>query len=53
MTDFLTTPEGRRIAYRLTHKPPPLPASIPGWQRGAAANGVLRSVRRVRRTRRP
>ena len=25
-----------RIAYRLTHKPPPLPASIPGWQRGAA-----------------
>ncbi|WP_103173561.1 cytochrome b [Paracoccus sp. SY] len=25
-----------RIAYRLTHRPPPLPASIPGWQRGAA-----------------
>ena len=25
-----------RIAYRLTHKPPPLPLSIPAWQRGAA-----------------
>ncbi|WP_306754174.1 cytochrome b [Paracoccus actinidiae] len=25
-----------RIAYRLTHRPPPLPRSVPGWQRGAA-----------------
>lgn len=26
-----------RILYRLTHRPPPLPLSIPGWQRRAAA----------------
>lgn len=25
-----------RILYRLTHRPPPLPLSIPAWQRGAA-----------------
>lgn len=25
-----------RIIYRLTHRAPPLPASMPGWQRGAA-----------------
>lgn len=25
-----------RIAYRLTHRPPPLPVSVPGWQRRAA-----------------
>ena len=25
-----------RIAYRLTHRPPPLPLSIPAWQRRAA-----------------
>lgn len=25
-----------RILYRLTHRPPPLPPSIPAWQRGAA-----------------
>ncbi|WP_295042856.1 cytochrome b/b6 domain-containing protein [uncultured Paracoccus sp.] len=32
-----------RIAYRLTHRPPPLPPSIPGWQRRAAAlsHGLL------------
>jgi cytochrome b561 len=26
-----------RLAWRLTHRPPPLPASVPAWQRGAAA----------------
>ena len=25
-----------RLAWRLTHKPPPLPASLPAWQRTAA-----------------
>lgn len=25
-----------RIAYRLTHSPPPLPLSVPAWQRAAA-----------------
>jgi cytochrome b561 len=25
-----------RIAWRLTHKPPPLPASMPAWERSAA-----------------
>jgi cytochrome b561 len=25
-----------RLAWRLTHKPPPLPASMPAWERGAA-----------------
>ena len=25
-----------RVAWRLTHKPPPLPASIPAWQQRAA-----------------
>ena len=25
-----------RIAWRLAHKPPPLPASLPPWERGAA-----------------
>lgn len=26
-----------RVAWRLTHRPPPLPASLPAWQRRAAA----------------
>lgn len=26
-----------RLAWRLTHKPPPLPASMPAWERRAAA----------------
>jgi cytochrome b561 len=31
-----------RLAWRLTHKPPPLPRSMPGWQRRVAgANHVL------------
>ena len=31
-----------RLAWRLTHKPPPLPASMPSWERRAAhANHVL------------
>lgn len=25
-----------RLAYRLAHPPPPLPASVPAWQRGVA-----------------
>lgn len=25
-----------RVAWRLTHKPPPLPATMPAWQRDAA-----------------
>ena len=32
-----------RVIYRLTHRPPPLPDTIPRWQRRAAAlsHGVL------------
>ena len=32
-----------RLAWRLSHKPPPLPAGIPGWQRMSAAvsHGLL------------
>ncbi len=32
-----------RIAYRLTHRPPPLPAGLPPLQRGVAAatHGLL------------
>jgi cytochrome b561 len=31
-----------RLVWRLTHKPPPLPASMPAWERNAArANHVL------------
>ncbi len=26
-----------RLAYRLTHRPPPLPETVPAWQRRAAA----------------
>ncbi len=25
-----------RVAWRLAHRPPPLPATVPGWQRGLA-----------------
>ena len=25
-----------RLAWRLTHRPPPLPATVPGWERAAA-----------------
>lgn len=25
-----------RIGWRLTHRPPPLPAAMPGWEKGAA-----------------
>jgi cytochrome b561 len=28
-----------RLAWRATHRPPPLPASVPGWQRFAAHAG--------------
>jgi len=28
-----------RIAWRLTHRPPPLPAGIPGWERMLAGAG--------------
>ena len=28
-----------RVAWRVTHRPPPLPASTPAWQRKAAAAG--------------
>ena len=32
-----------RVSWRLTHTPPPLPASVVGWQRGASAitHGLL------------
>ena len=32
-----------RLAWRLTHKPPPLPASVPAWQKRAAraSHGLL------------
>jgi cytochrome b561 len=34
---------GVRVAWRLSHRPPPLPASIAGWQRqaSAAVHGLL------------
>jgi cytochrome b561 len=32
-----------RLYWRLTHRPPPLPASMPGWQRAASgwSHGLL------------
>ena len=48
-----------RLAWRFTHKAPPLPASIPAWQRTAARTEVAgewfggHSERREREFRRP